>query len=241
MVWRTQRCRGAGSMGTRRSLLPLPRTWRTAPASPVRMLPTLARHNLSARRPASSEVRISARSRSIQSLRRRSGSPSGRSATPQRNSAADPWEVSWRAWVGRPAASDWPRSARRCTGSCTARSRLISTAESSSPHVFGVARERRAQRRGREVAQRHRGHIRIAAGDQCGDRVEVLAVGLHGVPPRACGCRGRPGSPRTTRTRHLRCLRSGQKKCEPPCHIPVNRRIRLGRIRRAIGAVMMRS
>jgi hypothetical protein len=44
----------AGSIGIRRSLPPLPRTWMTAPSSVRRRSPTLARTSSSARNPASS-------------------------------------------------------------------------------------------------------------------------------------------------------------------------------------------
>ena len=46
---------------------------------------------------------------------------------------------------------------------------------------FGVLRERPAHRLSRDVAQRHCGEIPLAADDERCDRVEVLAVGLHGV------------------------------------------------------------
>jgi hypothetical protein len=59
----------SASMGTLRSLPPLPLTWMTAdPSSVVRMSPTSAWRSSSARRPASSAVRIIARSRSAQSI-----------------------------------------------------------------------------------------------------------------------------------------------------------------------------
>ena len=76
----------------------------------------LARNSSSARSPASSPVRIRARSRSIQS--RRAAAPGPRPARPagrSPNRSVVPSAAPWRAWVGRPTTSGWPRSTPRCT------------------------------------------------------------------------------------------------------------------------------
>ena len=69
---------------------------------------------------------------------------------------------------------------------------------------FRIPRERGAQGVDRDGGQRHRGQV-FAAGDERGDRVEVLAVGLQrvrrGLPGAAVGeeC-GEPLRPRTVDT-----------------------------------------
>ena len=71
-----------------------------------------------------------------------------------------------------------------------------------------VLRERRAHGVDRDGAQRHPGQV-LAAGEQRGDRVEVLAVGLHRVRRGLAGTavgeeRGEPLRSRTVDTISLR-------------------------------------
>jgi hypothetical protein len=141
----------------------------------------LARNSSSARNPASSAVRMRARSRSIQSLRRRGI-----------------WSALWAQKGGH-------RLGRECLGQClgefgpadhrhgVGRDQLRGI-EKRTQHVpgrpaplnrsglmgFRVLRERGARGVDRDGAHRHTGQI-AAAGDEGRDRVEVLAVGLNGV------------------------------------------------------------
>ena len=102
-----------------------------------RRSPTLARNSSSARSPASSAVRIRARSRSSQSLRRRGCGSVLRVARSAATESVGSAFGSVFASLGRPTkASGWPQSAPRCIGKCTARSRSTSTVESSRLHAF---------------------------------------------------------------------------------------------------------
>jgi hypothetical protein len=70
--------------------------------------------------------------------------------------------------------------------------------------VFRVLRERGAHGVDRDDAHRHLGQV-VAAGDERGDRVEVLAVGLDGVRRGLAGTsvgekRGEPLRSRTVDT-----------------------------------------
>ena len=154
-----------------------------------------------------------ARSRSSQSVERgRCGS--GRHRGQQggdRHRPAGIWAATWRVWVGRPSASGWPRSARRCRGRCTARSRSTSSAESRRPRGFA---------RTRANAERIASVSMIASGsaDRSWRRRRAARRSRRspgGRPsacaPRVCGCRGRPGTRRTTPVAHRRHRRPARR------------------------------
>ena len=157
-----------------------------------RRSPTLARNSSSARSPARTPVRMSARSRSIQSLRRRGTGPRRGSQQMAILESVRMPSGQCLGQFGRPtigiglAATEESEYRGRCTRLHVDRAPLNVAALWDFGYRAKTARRASTVTAltGTPAADRH-------CGDERGDRVKVLAVGLDGVRRGLPACRDR--------------------------------------------------